>query len=60
MTSMLVSAVVGAERLCCSTIVWELEAVQEPVLRIGAAPGQLDVLEAIFSPPHPAPRVFAI
>ena len=51
----LISAVVEAERLCCSTIVWELEATQEPVLRIGATPGQLDVLEAIFAPPDPTP-----
>jgi hypothetical protein len=46
----LVSAVVDAERRCCSTIVWKLEPGQQPVLRIGATPGQLDVLEAIFSP----------
>jgi hypothetical protein len=50
----LVSAVVEAERLCCSTITWDLATVQEPTLRIIALPGQLDVLEAIFSPPHPS------
>jgi hypothetical protein len=49
----LVRAVVDAERRCCSTIVWELETGPEPVLRIGALPGQLDVLEALFSPSHP-------
>jgi len=51
----LVGAVVAAERRCCSTIVWELETGREPVLRIGARPVQLDVLEAIFSPSHPTP-----
>ena len=51
----LVSAVVDAERLCCSALTWELEAVQEPVLRIGATPGQLDVLEAIFVPSDRTP-----
>jgi hypothetical protein len=51
----LVSAVVDAERQCCSTIVWDLDTDPEPVLRIGARPGQLDVLEAIFVPPHPTP-----
>ena len=49
----LVGAVVAAERQCCTTIVWELEAAEEPLLRITAGPGQLDVLEAIFAPPHP-------
>jgi hypothetical protein len=47
----LIGAVVEAERRCCSTITWELETAPEPVLRITATPGQLDVLEAIFSPP---------
>lgn len=51
----LVGAVVAAERRCCSTITWDLETTQEPVLRIKAGPTQLDVLEAIFAPPHPAP-----
>jgi hypothetical protein len=51
----LVRAVVEAERRCCPTIAWHLDTVQEPVLRIGATPGQLDVLEAIFSPSHPTP-----
>ena len=37
------------------TLVWELENAPEPVLRIGALPGQLDVLEAIFAPSHPTP-----
>ena len=50
----LVRAVVEAERQCCSTIDWELETAWRPALRIGATPGQLDVLEAIFSPPGPA------
>jgi hypothetical protein len=49
----LVRAVVEAERLCCPTITWHLVTAQEPVLRIKAMPGQLDVLEAIFSPSHP-------
>jgi len=49
----LVSAVVAAERVCCSTIRWELAAGQELELRIAAGPAQLDALEAIFSP---APR----
>jgi len=49
----LVGAVAEAERLCCPTIVWKLDAVPEAVLRIEATPGQLDVLEAIFSPAHP-------
>ena len=51
----LVGAVVEAERLCCPTLTWELEADQDPVLRIKAMPGQLDVLEAIFSPSQPTP-----
>ena len=51
----LVGAVVEAERRCCSTITWELETAEEPVLRIKAVPGQLDVLEAIFAPHHPTP-----
>jgi hypothetical protein len=51
----LVGAVVAAERLCCPTLTWDLEPAGEPVLRIAASPGQLDVLEAIFSPPHPLP-----
>ena len=51
---LLVSAVVEAERLCCSTITWDLSAAQETTLRIIALPGQLDVLEAIFSPHHPS------
>jgi hypothetical protein len=51
----LVGAVVEAERLCCPTITWELETAPDPVLRITAGPGQLDVLEAIFAPPHPTP-----
>ena len=50
----LVSAVVDAERLCCPTLVWELEAGPSLVLRIGATTGQLDVLEAVFSPALPA------
>jgi hypothetical protein len=50
----LVSAVVEAERRCCSTITWDLAVAQETTLRIRALPGQLDVLEAIFSPPHPS------
>lgn len=51
----LVGAVVAAERRCCSTITWALATAPEPVLRIEATPGQLDVLEAIFSPSHPTP-----
>ena len=51
----LISAVVAAERLCCPTLAWDLETAGEPVLRIAASPGQLDVLEAIFSAPHPLP-----
>ena len=51
----LVGTVVAAERLCCPTITWELEPAEAPVLRIVASPGQLDVLEAIFSPSHPQP-----
>jgi hypothetical protein len=47
----LVSAVVAAERVCCSTIRWDLEVGQEVRLRIGAGPAQLDVLAAIFVPP---------
>ena len=53
--SSLVSAVVDAERRCCSTITWQLDTTTEPVLQITATPGQLDVLEAIFSPAHPLP-----
>jgi hypothetical protein len=49
----LVSAVVEAERQCCSTIVWDLETEPTLELRISAAPAQLDVLEAIFSPAGP-------
>jgi hypothetical protein len=49
----LVGAVVEAERLCCSTITWDLKTTDELVLRIGATPGQLDVLEAIFAPNNP-------
>ena len=49
----LVSAVIEAERLCCPTITWQLETADDPVLRILATPGQLDVLEAIFSPSDP-------
>ena len=49
----LVSAVVAAERRCCSTITWQLKTTDDPVLSILATPGQLDVLEAIFSPSHP-------
>jgi hypothetical protein len=51
----LVSAVVEAERQCCSTIVWDLETERALELRISAAPAQLDVLEAIFSPARPTP-----
>jgi hypothetical protein len=51
----LVSAVVEAERRCCPTIVWDLETACGPALRIGATPGQLDVLEAIFSPARATP-----
>jgi hypothetical protein len=53
-----VRAVVDAERLCCSSITWALTQVSPdcPVeLQIGASPNQLDVLEAIFTPPYPAP-----
>lgn len=49
----LVNAVAEAERRCCPTIVWALDAAPEPALRITATPGQLDVLEAIFSPSDP-------
>jgi hypothetical protein len=48
----LVSAVVDAERQCCSTILWDLETERALELRISATLGQLDVLEAIFSPAH--------
>jgi hypothetical protein len=51
----LVSAVVAAERLCCPTLVWELETTGTTVLRIGATPGQLDALEAIFAPTDQQP-----
>jgi hypothetical protein len=51
----LVSAVVAAERLCCPTLVWDLETRAAPVLRIEATPGQLDVLEAIFAPTDAQP-----
>lgn len=49
----LVGTVVEAERLCCPTIAWELATDRETVLQITATPGQLDVLEAIFSPSDP-------
>jgi hypothetical protein len=49
----LVSAVVDAERLCCPTLVWDLDTAEEPALKIGATPGQLDILEAIFTPTDP-------
>ena len=45
----------GGRAPCCSTITWQLETTDDPVLRILAMPGQLDVLEAIFSPSHPTP-----
>lgn len=50
----LVRAVVDAERQCCAGIVWDLETDETTVLRIGAAPGQLDVLQAMFAPAAPA------
>ena len=43
-----VEAVVEAERQCCSTIGWHLEAEDGLRLRISAQPLQLDALEAIF------------
>src|SRR5438874_2541767 len=45
----LVTAYVEAERLCCADIRWELHT--EPLLRlhITAKPGQLDILEQLFT-----------
>ena len=45
-----VQAVVEAERQCCSTISWQLEAEHGTRLRITALPLQLETLEAMFSP----------
>jgi hypothetical protein len=45
-----IEAFAAAERLCCSTILWEVNAASSE-LRIGAAPAQLDALEAVFSRP---------
>ncbi len=44
-----VTAYVEAEHLCCADIRWELE--RGPVLRlhIGAKPGQLDILEQMYT-----------
>jgi hypothetical protein len=50
----LVRAVVDAERQCCAGIVWDLEIGEAPVLRMGAAPEQLDVLQAMFAASGPA------
>ena len=44
-----VIGLVDAERLCCADLVWEI--VREPnlALRIGASPGQLDVLQQMLA-----------
>lgn len=49
----LLSAVMAARRLRFSTLVWEQETAQAPVLLIGAAPRQHDSLEASRSPSYP-------
>jgi hypothetical protein len=46
----MVTAYVEAERLCCTDVRWELD--REPGrlrLRIGAKPGQLDILEQMYT-----------
>lgn len=43
-----VAAFVAAERQCCPTLDWRLEHGRTLMLRVGAAPDQLDVLERIF------------
>jgi hypothetical protein len=43
-----VQAVVEAERLCCSTIGWQVDTTHGVELRIVATPLQLDALEAMF------------
>jgi hypothetical protein len=44
-----VSAYVDAERLCCADIRWELERRPALRLHISARPGQLDILEQLFT-----------
>ena len=44
-----VTAYVEAERLCCADIRWELDDEPALRLRIGATPGQLDILEQLFT-----------
>jgi hypothetical protein len=45
-----VEAFVAAERQCCSTLDWQVERLpHSTVVRIAAAPDQLDVLEQAFA-----------
>ena len=44
-----VSKYVAAERLCCRDIGWELDHEPALRLRISAKPGQLDILEQLFT-----------
>lgn len=50
----LASAVVDAERQCCSTIGWELEASSAVELRLSGTPAQVDALAEMFSAAPPA------
>jgi hypothetical protein len=45
----LVTAYVAAERLCCADITWDLRREPMLQLQIGAKPGQLDLLEELFT-----------
>ena len=49
----LVTAVVNAERECCSTIGWNLEASQGVHLSLSGTHAQLDVLTEMFSAAPP-------
>jgi hypothetical protein len=42
-------AFAAAERLCCAELDWQVD-VTSGELRIGAAPAQLDALQAMFDP----------
>lgn len=44
-----VEAFAAAERQCCASLAWNVEAHQDVVrLTVGASPEQLDVLEQLF------------